>query len=101
MGAAKETLEPGKGVCLKSSGCEASRHPKPPTIPAAFLYRGIQSAVCTTGGPEGDLDRVFSIQHERVVNKDNTVRWDNLLLQIEPTRLRSTMADLDVIVYQN
>jgi DNA-binding MarR family transcriptional regulator len=37
----------------------------------------------------------------RVVNKDNTVRWDNLLLQIEPTRLRSTMADLDVIVYQH
>jgi len=48
-----------------------------------------------------DLDRVFSIQHERVVNEDNTVRWDNLLLQIEPTRLRSTMADLDVIVYQH
>ena len=48
-----------------------------------------------------DLDRVFSIQYERVVNKDNTVRWDNLLLQIEPTRLRSTMANLDVIVYQH
>src|SRR6185436_4214555 len=48
-----------------------------------------------------DLDRVFSIQHERVVNKDNTVRWENLVLQIEPTRLRSTMADLDVIVYQH
>src|SRR5262245_38119411 len=48
-----------------------------------------------------DLDRVFSIHHERVVNQDNTVRWDNLLLQIEPTRLRSTMAELDVIVYQH
>jgi len=48
-----------------------------------------------------DLDRVFSIQHERVVNKDNTVRWDNLLLQIQPTRVRSTMADLTVIVYQH
>ena len=48
-----------------------------------------------------DLDRVFSIQHERVVNKDNTVRWANLVLQIEPTRLRSTMADLNVIVYEH
>ena len=48
-----------------------------------------------------DLDRVFSIQHERVVNKDNTVRWANLLLQIEPTRIRSTMADLNVIVYEH
>jgi transposase len=48
-----------------------------------------------------DLDRVFSIHHERVVDNDNTVRWDNLVLQIERTRLRSTMADLDVIVYQH
>jgi transposase len=48
-----------------------------------------------------DLDRVFSIQHERVVNKDNTVRWANLFLQIEPTLLRSTMADLDVTVYEH
>ena len=48
-----------------------------------------------------DLDRVFSIQHERVVNKDNTVRWANLFLQIQPTRIRSTMADLNVIVYEH
>src|SRR5262245_14222451 len=48
-----------------------------------------------------DLDRVFSIQHERVVHKDNTVRWGNLVLQIEPTTIRSTMADLDVTVYEH
>jgi len=48
-----------------------------------------------------DLDRVFSIQHERIVNKDNTVRWANLFLQIEPTLIRSTMADLDVTVYEH
>ena len=48
-----------------------------------------------------DLDRVFSIHHERVVNNDNTVRWENLLLQIQPTRIRSTMGDLTVTVYQH
>jgi len=48
-----------------------------------------------------DLDRVFSIQHERIVNKDNTVRWANLFLQIEPTLIRSTMADVDVTVYEH
>jgi hypothetical protein len=48
-----------------------------------------------------DLDRVFSTQHERVVNKDNTVRWANLFLQVQPTRIRSTMADLNVIVYEH
>jgi hypothetical protein len=51
--------------------------------------------------PRQDLDRVFSLQHDRTVNKDNTVRWANLFLQIEPTRLRSTMADLAVIVYEH
>jgi hypothetical protein len=48
-----------------------------------------------------DMDRVFSIHHERVVSKDNTVRWGNLLLQIQPTRIRSTMADLNVVVYEH
>jgi hypothetical protein len=48
-----------------------------------------------------DLDRVFSIHHERVVNHDNTVRWANLVLQIEPTRLRSTLAGCRIIVYEH
>ena len=48
-----------------------------------------------------DLDRVFSIQYERIVNKDNTVRWANRYLQIEPTLIRSTMADMEVIVYEH
>jgi len=47
-----------------------------------------------------DLDRVFSIQYERIVNKD-TVRWANRYLQIEPTLIRSTMADMEVIVYEH
>src|SRR5262249_29684342 len=48
-----------------------------------------------------DLDRVFSIQHERIVHKDNTVRWATLSLQIEPNGLRSTMADQTVMVYEH
>jgi transposase len=48
-----------------------------------------------------DLDRVFSIHHERVVNQDNTVKWLNRILQIEPTSLRSTMAGCQVIIYEH
>ena len=48
-----------------------------------------------------DLDRIFSIHHERQVNHDNTVRWANLILQIEPTRLRRTLAGCRVIVYEH
>jgi transposase InsO family protein len=52
--------------------------------------------------PVGDrnLDWVFSIQHERSVNFDNTVRLANLILQIEPTEWRSTLAGCRVIVQE-
>jgi transposase len=48
-----------------------------------------------------DLDRVFSIQHERVVNNDNTVQWAGRVLQIEPTPIRSSMAGLSVVIYEH
>src|SRR5881296_3955374 len=35
-----------------------------------------------------DLDRVFSLQHERVVNRDNTVQLEQRVLQIEKTLWR-------------
>ena len=47
-----------------------------------------------------DLDRIFSIQHERTVNNDNTVRLANMVLQIEPTTWRSTLAGCRVIVQE-
>ena len=48
-----------------------------------------------------DLQRIFSLQHERVVNQDNTVRIDNLTLQIEKTKWRSTLAKCRVLVCEH
>lgn len=48
-----------------------------------------------------DLDRIFSLQHERVVNRDNTVHFDNLCLQIERVRWRGTLAGCRVTVHQH
>jgi transposase len=48
-----------------------------------------------------DLDRVFSIQHERVVNRDNTVQLDQQVYQIEKTRWRGTLAGCRVIVCEH
>jgi len=45
-----------------------------------------------------DLDRVFSIQHERVVNRDNTVQLDQQVFQIQKVRWRGTLAGCRVIV---
>ena len=48
-----------------------------------------------------DLDRVFAIQHERVVNRDNTVAVENRCLQIEKTPWRATLAGCRVTVYEH
>ena len=41
-----------------------------------------------------DLERIFSLQFERTVNRDNTVSFQNLTLQIEPVRWRGNAGGL-------
>ena len=48
-----------------------------------------------------DLERIFSLQHTRVVNRDNTVQFENLCLQIEPVEWRGTLAGCQVTVHQH
>jgi len=47
------------------------------------------------------LDLVFSLQFERAVNRDNTVSFQNLSLQIEAVRWRATLAGCQVTVHQH
>jgi len=47
-----------------------------------------------------DLGWVFSIQHERRVNPDNTIALDNRILQIAKSRWRNTLAGCTVRVYE-
>ena len=65
------------------------------TVPAA--QRGTAFVRC----PRKELDLVFSLQFERAVNKDNTVSFQNLALQIEPVRWRGTLAGCLVTVHQH
>jgi transposase len=48
-----------------------------------------------------DLERIFSLQCERSVNRDNTVSFQNLSLQIERVRWRATLAGCQVMVHQH
>lgn len=48
-----------------------------------------------------DLDRVFCLQHERVVARDNTVNFARLTLQIERQQWRSTLAGCRLTVYEH
>src|ERR1700729_790553 len=48
-----------------------------------------------------DLEGIFSLQFERNVNRDNTVSFQNLSLQIERVRWRATLAGCQVVVHQH
>ena len=50
---------------------------------------------------QAELERIFSIQHQRIVNRDNTVSLENRLLQIEKTPWRGTLAGCRVTVYEH
>jgi transposase len=48
-----------------------------------------------------DMDRVFSLQHERMVARDNTVSFARQTLQIERQSWRGTLAGCRVTVYEH
>src|SRR5438552_1010606 len=57
---------------------------------SAFLSRG-----------KRDLDQISSLQFERTVNRDNTVQFQNLNLQIERVRWKASLAGCSVTVHQH
>jgi hypothetical protein len=70
------------------------------------FYRRFQVASAQPGSAfmpcrAKDLEHIFSLQFERTVNRDNTVNFQNLTLQIEPVRWRGTLAGCTVIVHQH
>jgi transposase len=48
-----------------------------------------------------DLDWIFSAQHERTVNNDNTIEFERRLLQLNKTRWRNTLAGQMVVVHEH
>ncbi|HZP24076.1 MAG TPA: ISNCY family transposase [Terriglobales bacterium] len=66
-----------------------------------FQVKATQPGTAFTRCGRRDLDRVFSLQWERMVNRDNTVVWQNLTLQIERVSWRATLAGCNVTVHQH
>src|SRR5215472_2892384 len=72
----------------------------------AEFNRGFQVAAAERGTAfvpcrRRDLDLVFALQFERTVNRDNTVSWQNLSLQINRQSWRGTLASCNVTVHQH
>lgn len=64
-------------------------------VPAA--QRGTAFLPC----PRRNMDLIFSQRFERTVDRDNTVSFHNLVMQIEPAEWRGTMAGCKVIIHQH
>jgi len=67
---------------------------------ASFTQPAAQSGTAFVPAGPLNLDRIFSIQHERSVNSDNTIRLMNTLFQIQPTPWRSTLAGCRVLILE-
>ena len=48
-----------------------------------------------------DLDLIFSVKEERTVGHDNTIAFERLILQIEPSHLRVSFAKCRVLVHRH
>src|SRR6202790_95375 len=66
-----------------------------------FQVRAAQSGSAFVARRSRDLDLIFALQFERTVNRDNTVSFQNLNLQIEAVRWRASLAGCSVTVHQH
>src|SRR3989441_4428201 len=87
-----ETVEAANQVLREHYVAEFNRRFRvsPQQPGSAFLSRG-----------KRDLDQIFSLQFERTVNRDNTVQFQNLNLQIERVRWKASLAGCSVTVHQH
>ena len=72
-----------------------------PSSIAAFRWRRHSAAARFCHAARKNLDLIFSLQFERTVNRDNTVSFQNLQLQIERVHWRGTLAGCNVMVHQH
>src|ERR1700757_62391 len=65
------------------------------TVPAA--QRGTVFLSCR----HRNLEMIFTQRYERTVDRDNTVSFQNLVMQLEPAEWRHTLAGCKVIIHQH
>jgi transposase len=66
-----------------------------------FAVPAVQKGSAFVRSRRSDLDWIFSVQHERTVNQDNTISVENRVFQLAKTRWRNTLAGQTVIVHEH
>jgi transposase InsO family protein len=68
---------------------------------ARFSVKAEQTGTAFLPYPGHDLDKIFSLHHERTIDNDNTVRWEGRCLQIPQQTFRFSMARCRVLVCEH
>ena len=68
---------------------------------ASFSVKAAQTGTAFLPYPGTDLEKIFSQQHERVIDNDNTVRFEGRCLQIPQQTFRFSMARCRVLVCEH
>ena len=71
-----------------------------PDFNRRFTVRPAQPESAFTKLVGVDLSLLLSVQHDRIVAKDNTVHFEGLVLQLEPTRHRAHFVRCPVLVHE-
>ena len=72
-----------------------------PIHDASFSVEAEQTGTAFLPYTGTDLEKIFSQQHERVVDNDNTVRYENRCLQIPQQTFRFSLARCRVLVCEH
>ena len=68
---------------------------------ARFMVKASERGTAFVTARRKDLNLVFSLHHERVVARDNTVSFANRIWQLERTKFRSSLAGCRVTVHEH
>src|SRR5437763_3268636 len=68
---------------------------------ARFSVKAEQTGTAFLPYPGNDLDKIFSLHHERTIDNDKTVRWEGRCLQIPQQTFRFSMARCRVLLCQH
>lgn len=90
-----------RGITTVDAANEFLRGDWIPMHDASFSIQAEQAGTAFLRYPGKDLDKIFSQQHERVVENDNTVSFENRCLQIPQQTFRFSLARCRVLVCEH
>ena len=72
-----------------------------PEMSRLFAVEPAEPSSAFVSAQGADLDRIFAIRYERKVSNDNTIKVNNLVLQLEKSRFREHFVRCEVDVFEH